>query len=543
MTFDYLDDEWLTEFSQDLIQFRQDLDLMIDDDYKIQFAVDFHDIFRFSFPYAKFLHINRYFEDPNYMKDYYESQVVRCTMFFMLGNFYKKPDILLAPYATECSNFNDYLNLQAQRYVYYEVKKFQDNPNPKLLELIEEYKVSKNNSKLIEYLTKNHSQLIYHFSRGYTDGINMFYKLLIKNLTNDLSRAFNESLNVKEDLYEILFVPDHLKDYYKKVKESVKNKRRRKDKISQNERDADAIYSVRRLNDIYNDDGRAFFLASSAPHLIEIINSDELKICTINIKNKDFKILRNPRFFLNIMLEISNYFNYKMDKEKLEKINPIDLRLAIRSDISKIDFFNSYLAGSGGFFKEDIKDLAFKELRLPEAINKMGSNLTILMDEYLKDNLRSYNKDDQQSATSLISIFSKNFSRELILKRLDIERLHIEYLIARIKDIEDCSHITLFSLPFKLNLENSNAITIIKRIIDLNAIGRNDLRISSKNIEATRKDIFAQLVELLDVADSIANDEKLIIWQMVFLYLGRYDLVDHIYDLFGNSLDKSLVCV
>jgi hypothetical protein len=162
-----------------------------------------------------------------------------------------------------------------------------------------------------------------------------------------------------------------------------------------------------------------------------------------------------------------------------------------------------------------------------------------LIDEYLKDNLKSYKEEDKKSANGLISIFSKDFSKELFLRRLDIERSHIEYLIARIKDLEDSSHIALFSLPFRLNLEDPTAKSIIKSIIDLNAKGRNDFRLS-KNAEATRKKIFSQLVELLDRADRIERDEKLILWQLIFLYLGRHDLVDHIYDFFSKSLENNL---
>ena len=47
-------------------------------------------------------------------------------------------------------------------------------------------------------------------------------------------------------------------------------------------------------------------------------------------------------------------------------------------------------------------------------------------------------------------------------------------------------------------------------------------------------------MELLDSADRIEKDEKLILWQLIFLYLGRYDLVDHIYDFFNKSLERNL---
>lgn len=544
MTTSHIDDDWLFEFHRNLIQFKQDLDLIIDDDYKIHIAVDFYDIFRFSFPYAKFLHMDTLFNKPSYMNDYYNAQVSRCTMFFMLSNFYIKPNILLAPYATECSNFKRYLDQQAERYVYYEIKSFQENPNHELLEAINDYKINNNITKMINYLNRNYPQLIYHFSRGYTNSISIYYDLLINNLTNDLEILFGEQLDVRENLYDILSESDDQQKFYINVKELVKEKRNRKDKIANNQRDAEGIKSIHSLNKIYNNDKMAFFLVSSAPHLVNLMESDRLNVCTMNIKNKAFKILRNPRYFMDIMLEISNYFNYIMNKKKLEEINPIDLRLAIKNDLLKLEFYNSYLIGSGGVFKDEIIDQAASDLKLVHAINKRDLNLTILIDEYLtiKDNLRIYNPVDQEAAVELISIFAKDtFNKELFLRRLEVEKAHIKFLITQIKGLTYNINVVLFSHPFRLNLNNPNAKIIIEKIIELNANGRNEFRLVSENKKNNCKDLISQLIELLDCADSIKDNEKLILWQLIFLYIGRYDLVDHLYDVFHNSVEDDIL--
>jgi len=541
---EYFDKTWLEEYAQNLNQFKEDLDLKIQG-FDIYISMDSYDIYKFCFPFALHSRVNENWDDEDYMRYYYEYQISRSTMFFMLENIYHKPNILLAPYVTEVSNFIESLDIETDRYIYDELKRYQNNPNPEIENIVNECKSSGNYKNLIDYINENYEELIYFFSRGYTSSIDMLNNLLNNFLTDDLAILFQNGNKTEEELlYAIVSDRNSKMIDYADIEREVEGTRNTMGRYFQNKRDAEAIYSIFRLNEMYNADKKAFCLFSSAPHLVDnLMTPPKLNVNTSIINNKKFKILRDPRYFMDIMFEINNYFNYGINKTSIEAIDCKDLRLSVMKTLSRLEFYNSYLMGAGGRLKAIIEKQVREELSLDEAIDKM--DLSMLLDDYIniKKNYQKYSELDKQIASSIINAYGDEpFSRGLLLRRLEIEKKNLRFVITALKQ-SDKKHfyVTSFILPFNLHIMDEQISDIIEGIISSSTLGRNEFRADREISDRTFDTIFPKIINLLDLAENIdGDDEKVLILQFCFLYINRYDLVDHIYDLFCNFVNDSI---
>ena len=513
--------------------------------YEIYLSADFYDIYNFCFPFSLHSRVNSNWDNEDYIKYYYNYQISRCTMFFMLSLIYKKPNILLPPYVDECDTFIEYLNVQVDRYIFEGLKNHQDNPNLELNDLIKDCKSTGDYDKLINYINSNYSQLIYYYSRGYASSLEMFNKLLSKFFTDDLNILLGNKVEVDKDLYFITEKYAAKRIDKKRIKNLVHDARRTKGRYFQNERDANAIYTALSLNEIYNIYKKAFCLFSSANNLKQLMSQPISYVNTMSISGKEFKVLRDPRFFLDIMFEINNYFNYNLNKVRIEKIDLEDLRLSITKTLSKLNFYNSYMFGSGGILTEIIQNEAKKFINLDNNIDKMEDNLSILLDEYIniEDDFARYKGIDKEIAQSIIRAYDKEpLSYALFMRRLEMEKDNLQKVIISLKKSEKRNlYIAIFSLPFRLNLGNDIAIDIIRNIVSSSFQGRVEIAAKRYISDKTCEKIYTRLNDLINLSEEIIDEnERLLAWQFCFLYIGRYDLVDHIYDLFNKYVSDSL---
>jgi hypothetical protein len=109
MIYDFLDKDWLYSYNLNLKLFRDDLNLISKDGFKLYVAIDFHDIFKYCFPFAEFFRIDKKWINTEFQNFFYRSQISRSSMFFMLENIYQKPNILLPPYVDETYVFSPLL--------------------------------------------------------------------------------------------------------------------------------------------------------------------------------------------------------------------------------------------------------------------------------------------------------------------------------------------------------------------------------------------------------------------------------------------------
>ena len=552
MVLDYFKKTWLEEYVEDLTQFKDDLDLKIDG-YDIFLSIDFYDILNFSFPFSLHSRFNAKWDNEDYLKYYYNYQISRITMFFMLEKFYKKPNILLPSYVTECDDFIDYMDIQVDRYIFEGLKKIQENPSIEIGEIIKECKESGNYDKLIVYINDNYPQLIYYYNRGYASGLEVFNNLLTKYFTDDISILLTDEIGIKNDLNFILinYVPKLIDR--ERIEILVQAARRNKERRFQNKRDAEAIYLTLCLNEIYNSHKKAFCLFSSANNLKGVMSIPIWNVNKTSISGKEFKILRDSRFFLDIMFEINSYINYKLDKMnirdldkmRIEEIDFRDLSLAITKTLSKLNFYNSYLFGAGGRLTEIIQNEARREINLDNTIEKMERNLAILLDEYIGigENLKRYVDLDKEIALSIIQAYGKKepLSYGLFMRRLEAEKSNLQDAITRLTSSpRNNLYVVTFSLPFKLYLDNDKAIEIINGIVASSSQGRIEYS-QRKGISDTTSDkIYSELIRLINLSEDEEYDSRLLLMQFCFLYIGRYDLVDHIYDLFNRHVSEPL---
>jgi hypothetical protein len=121
---------------------------------------------------------------------------------------------------------------------------------------------------------------------------------------------------------------------------------------------------------------------------------------------------------------------------------------------------------------------------------------------------------------------------------MQFEEIQIEYILENINAIScyEKMQVMLFTLPFRLNINDYIAKTIVDKIIKENVRGKIELTEHHKNeiSRITVFNIYSLLHKLYSRADDLVGNEKYILWQLVFLYIGRNDLVDQIYDLFSN---------
>jgi hypothetical protein len=544
MLYEYVGKKWLERYVENLSQFKDDLDLKIDG-YELYLSMDFYDIYNFSFPFSLHSRAKAKTENKHYTRYYYTNQISRSTMFFMLHNIYNKPNILLLPYVIECDNFIDFLDVQVDRYIYESLKKYQENPSSQIKELIKNCKDSGDYDKLINYIADNYPHLIYYYSRGYASSLEMFDNLLTNFLTTNLTILFGDKEENKQDLYYIAENYKAKNIDYNFVDAIVQNVRKSKKRYFQNQRDAQAIYSILCLNEIYNKDKKVFYLFSSADNFKRLMSLRRLNFKDISISGKNLRILREPDFFLDIMFEISNYLNYNLTKASIQEIDLVSLRESIIKTLSKLNYYNSYMFTAGGVFADMIQDDAKKEIGLDITINEMDHNLSLLLDEYIniEGNLAHYKNLDKETAISIINAYDKSepLTFGLFMRRLEMEKTNLQKKFSEIKKSQKGNlYVVTFSLPFRLNLKDIYISNVINKIITLSSEGRAEFTINTDISQRIFEEIYESIKELIKYQRKIIGDDKLLILQFCFLYIGRYDLVDHIYDLFNNHVEDRL---
>jgi hypothetical protein len=305
----------------------------------------------------------------------------------------------------ETNDFINLMNREVTKYVYWELKSRFEKPDHELMNLINEFQISKDYEKFINYLDANCPNLIYYYSRGYTNSIKVFFHLLANYFTSDIDRLFQDGTYAQIDFFSILneINADDIQKY-NEIKDLVLKHRPSPGKIPQNMRDIDAIYSIIKLNEVYNKNKRMFIFISSAPFLVKMAKRYENNFLK-GIEGKKIKVLRDHTFFLTAMIGIGNYLNYKKNKIDFNNLDLKELSDSIENDISKLDNYLSYLNSAGGVLKEIIEqDLAQELDRQNKIINEF--DFTILIDEYVKiEHAELYNINQRETAEAIIKTF------------------------------------------------------------------------------------------------------------------------------------------
>lgn len=541
MIYDFLDKKWLYSYKKNLELFKDDLELIIEDNFKIYVAVDFYDIFMYCFPFAETFNIGRRWENKKFRNLFYKNQISCSTMFFMLENIYQKPNILLPPYVEETEHFIELMNHKRDKYVYWELKDRLPKSREEYFDFINNFKGGKDYNELMDYLSKNCPYLIYYYSRGYANSIRVFFHLLSRYFTSDLTVLFNDKAIVKDGLFSILNDANRQNsDKYNEIRCLIENRRKSPEKYWQNTNDVDAIYSIFKLNEIYNTDKKAFIFISSAPFMRRIFNEKKENFC-MNIRGKRIKVIRDSNFFLTAMIAIRNLLSYKIDKVDFNNLYLKELSTSIENDLAKLDHYFGYLDEAEREQKEKIEYYLSQEVgKQTKIINEI--DFTILIDEYLKvQHYEVDNIDQKETAEAIIKAYENGtFINKLFEKEIELERMNIQYLISALKANDILPNITLYIYPLRMEIQDPVARELVNRITKESIKCKLEIKEKSMLSEETIKNIYNLFLELLGVADEIHNDEKLILWQIILWYSSRFDLVDHLYDIFSESVSNNV---
>lgn len=254
-------------------------------------------------------------------------------------------------------------------------------------------------------------------------------------------------------------------------------------------------------------------------------------------------------------------------KVNLSQISLDELLYSVNKDLSQIDNYRSEDWWCiGGVLLDELEGKRTNRLaRLNELMNNI--DLALILDEFLPDanfNRRLLGHCDRSK--KLIDLNAILFGQELIddvyvikhsfrndslingllQRNMDFEEIRLNFIFDNISAItcEEKMQVMLFTLPFRLNINDPISREIIDLIILENIKGKIELRENNKN-EPSRpvvSEIYSLLNKLYYRANDITNNEKYILQQLVFMYIGRNDLVDQIYDIFSsNSLDNERV--
>jgi hypothetical protein len=292
---------------------NNDLNLILNHNFEIYIAVDFHDIFQFCFFN---LTLNENFQQKIYKKEeLLRKQISRSILFFMMEDIYKKPILLLPPYVAEANEFIDY-------YLHNNHEYFLNRKKTKLPIAFQNLNSKNEYRLLIRSLRAKSQESIFFLDNDFLenlfldddflddeqdvepmDGIKMFGKILRFHITTDPSKIFLNCNSNHDTLDEYNSIRMGFKDSEdNELKEIIQ--KIRPSRFIQNRRDAVAIHYIRSLNNKLNRYNKATLLVSSAEHMQQICKNYNDKF-EINIKGRPFVYLRDLEFFYHTQRQIS----------------------------------------------------------------------------------------------------------------------------------------------------------------------------------------------------------------------------------------------
>lgn len=558
---DYIPPSGLLNYIENLNLFRDDLDLATRHGYKIYLAIDFYDIVNFCFPYEDSLNIRK----PTYWKvaanrnSFYRKQISRAICFLLLEGIYQKPVVLLPSYLDECNEFVVALQRKAEKFVDWGRDGQNEMLENEIFRLMKNAENTKDYRELVNYLNINSPELIYYFSRGFTDGIKIFRHIMRKSLTNDINELFQDA----EDNFDLITEPfdKEQADKLRRINEIVQRERKsppHKDKSVQNKRDAEAIFAVMRLNEIYKKDKKLFILISSAPNISRISRklnfnkSDErYKVLETSIYGHSFSAVRDTNFFLSALMGIINYLKFNVNKKNLRTLDLNALYLSVKEESEFLSTYYSYDASIGKRYLRIFENYKYEKIfKINQQMNNI--DLAFLFNEFLPNTslgirvLIDLNEElfnmSQREAAKLIQLTYKDgtFNYELFEKKRELEIIRTENFMNVMREGEKNILIILFNIPLSLKLNDPEAKSIVNRIIELNIGGKQQIRNRGKMSNKLNLLLVNSIKELSIRAEAIEGSERYLIWQFIYIYIGRYDLADNIYNLFYEKASEDI---
>ena len=526
--------QWLKKYRSNLEIIRNDLDLILNKNFEIFLAVDFHEIYEYCFPFPD-LYILK--NKDRGSKEYLKLQLSRSILFFMLNAIYKKPILLLPPYLREINDFLIAITSEAKTFTNEE-----DNKNSwieyELRDIITYLNMSEkvDFEKLLGLLDSKAIDIVVFSGTILSSGMSTF-KYLMKNYITP-SPEFME--NFPEKYYKKIN-NSILKFGNKDLEEIVSGSRHSADKNLQNKRDAEALRYIKDLNKYLNGSNKAIFLISSSPHMIRLQDS-----ILINKHYGDVEIplLRDPSFLFTMIQEIGNLFRYRMQKSSLDEICLEDLISVIDHDLIRIDSLlldSTDLTTLGGQFRESVKmDILSQIMDLSDRLDNM--DFALLIDEFLPniDSLAIMKPDVIESdVIKSLKELSKlleqdDFTERIFEKITELEKARLEYFWNLTKE---CDIINLL-LPFKFFIDNLVYNKKITNILDMIVKGQLSVQEKGKISRKLLDKIHLQLKNLSEIEQEIEHDEKYLLWGFIFLILDRTDLVELVYKQFIDKISR-----
>lgn len=556
MVYEYSNPNSLKKYLENLELLKTDLDLIIDEKFQIYVAIDFYDIAHYCFPFANIsrLRNKKYWINDKIRGTYLWDQISRSIVFFMLENIYHKPNILLPPYSIEAGDFIIMLEKELIKFAYNEKNRNLKEVNDRYLILLKEAQEKDDTTEVMRFLSEKATSLIYYYTRGFTTGFKWFFHILRNYFTTDIKNLFEDDTPIKKDFIMLISEKDKRHTAIKnQILNSLQHIKPIESKKLQNERDAEAIYSIYCANEIYSEYKKAFIFVSSANAIRRLRKEKgrelfELEISKDNYKYQ-FSMVRDIDFFLAAVLGIKGYLEHiKNEKSYISNIDLRKLRTSISEDINRIDNYLSYDPMIGGIVLEQMELYRSNEIiRLNERVKNI--DLALLFQDFLPNvdtkslvriidfNKKLLNKNILEGIRVIHDAYEHGTLREKLFQlNMELEKSRLNFVLKNVQYNEKALQVALFNYPFRLVIiNNSRAQSIIDEIVEENALGKLEM-IKTKNLpNDVIINIYSHLEDLSRIADELKSNEKYIIWQLIFLYICRYDLVDDIYNIYFES--------
>lgn len=553
---------WAKDYRYDLTLMQSDLELILEG-FEIYLAVDFHDIYQYCFPFMD-LNDLKTIQDESKRLSFLKKHITRSFVYFKLEKLYNVPILLLPPYRRECDDFIKRLNRHTSRYI---AENIQREIDIKLIKsIIKNYNSSEGDTdldKLVNTMDQKALELIFFMNRSQHSGIDLLEELFQKYIKIDPS-----FLQYGTPLYA-----GYLKDIvYRATKLSIMNGensgyedklkqiRPYYDKEAQNKRDAEAIRYVYNINKELINYKKAVILFSSAPHMSrlmrESLNATDENFMTIEISKKSFHIVRDSKYIYTSLLEISKCLGYEKLKESnrnkcrdaTECKNLLESVIKDKTKLEKFLYFVPEQANIAGVLKPEICRQNLNDLI---NLNQEISNIEISL--LIKDCAENANlleiknliglKDISETLELMDRAIKSNEFEDEILKRsieLELKRLDLlwPFGLGTLPSFSKLFNmqITLFNLPFELNIRDDESYNLFNRFLNINRKGKMEIKKKSEINPETAESFKTLLEDLSNRANDLIGDEKYILQQLIFLSLGQYDLLEMWHDQFFKKV-------
>lgn len=575
---EHLESELVIEFRQWSLNYRSNLEVLLNDlylinqrNYEIYFAIDFYDIFEFCFPLIGIL--NRGLWDlwnNDIMRRGFLNKQISRSLLFLLSEMYSGHILLLPPHLRECNDF--FRRLSNHVGVYAAKDKQNELLNYISSDISRELKIVNGEDdleKVLNMLNNKSPELLYFFSNNLNKGINALVSLIKEDYVTpriELLPKDEESRIIAKRIYEQIAI-EIQHDGNNLLEQALKEARNVEEKEFQNRRDAEALRYIKDLNEKWKDrnEKKLIFLVSSAKHMKRLeINSRKKgsslseKGIELEIENIKFDALRDLDYFHLVGLEISKFCGGKNKKLDMKHVDLKKFENTARDDAIKIDNFlnqDSDLATIGKRFWEPIIENNLREaIKLNEAIG--NTDLSFHIESFMPatdssnasvDINYDYFKTDMLQTVSCIqdSLNKGEFKTKIFDRSVELEKERLTYfwplVLGNLPNYcrERKTDIILFSLPFEINITHKESSEIVSEFKELNINARIEIKKDFDISEKTIDGIYLQLKRLSETASNVEGDEKYILWFMIFLCLGRHDLIDYWYTHFVYERNTS----